>query len=198
MIRGLGAAEKGSRLRVRARLPGRKNAGIEKLHPIVARGILLDFAGARGVESMNKGECASMDDVKAAFEQQGMADFEFKEGDAILFRYGWDTHWDDPATFNDGQPGICMDVARWVAEEVKAGVTGGDTWRPPTRSPTRTSPACAFCLHQFLQTRHGIVNQENLTLKQLADNGVYVFTYIYSPVPIEGATGSIGSPIAID
>ena len=77
----------------------------------MARGILLDFAGARGVESMNKGECASMDDVKAALEKQGMADFEFMEGDAILFRYGWESHWDDPATFNDGQPGICMDVA---------------------------------------------------------------------------------------
>jgi hypothetical protein len=26
----------------------------------------------------------------------------------------------------------------------------------------------------------------------------YVFTYVYSPVPIAGATGSAGSPIAID
>ena len=70
--------------------------------------------------------------------------------------------------------------------------------RPRTRFPTRTSPGCAFCLHQYLQTRHGIVNQENLALKQLADDGVYVFTYLYSPVPIAGATGSIGSPVAID
>ena len=42
------------------------------------------------------------------------------------------------------------------------------------------------------------MNQENLRLKQLADDGVFVFAYIYSPVPIAGATGSIGSPIAID
>ena len=177
---------------------GLKNLGTEKLHPIVARGILLDFAGARGVETMDQGECASMDDVKAALEKQGMADFEFMEGDAILFRYGWETYWDDPATFNAGQPGICMDVARWVAEEVKAGVTGGDTWAATDPVPYPDEPGCAFCLHQYLQTRHGIVNQENLALKQLADAGVYVFTYIYSPVPIAGATGSIGSPIAID
>ena len=65
---------------------GLTKLGIEKLHPIVARGILLDFAGARGVESMSKGECASMDDVKAALDKQGMADFQFMEGDAILFR----------------------------------------------------------------------------------------------------------------
>jgi hypothetical protein len=35
-------------------------------------------------------------------------------------------------------------------------------------------------------------------LKQLADDGAYVFDYIYSPMPITGATGSAGAPIAID
>jgi kynurenine formamidase len=176
---------------------GLTKLGTEKLHPIVARGILLDFAASRGVESMEKGECASMDDVKAALEKQGMADFQFMEGDAILFRYGWESHWDDAAKFNDGQPGICMDVARWVAEEIKAGVTGGDNWAATDPVPYPNEPGCVFCLHQYLQTRHGIVNQENLALKQLADDGTYVFTYIYSPVPIKGATGSTGSPIAI-
>jgi hypothetical protein len=51
--------------------------------PVVARGILIDFAAARGVESMNAGECASMDDVRTALENQGMADFEFAPGDAV-------------------------------------------------------------------------------------------------------------------
>jgi kynurenine formamidase len=177
---------------------GLTKLGVEKLHPIVARGILLDFAAERGVDSMKKGECANMDDVKKALQKQGMADFQFKEGDAILFRYGWESHWGDPATFNDGQPGICMDVARWVAEEVKAGVTGGDTWAATDPVPYPNEPGCVFCLHTYLQTRHGIVNQENLTLKQLADDGVYVFMYVHSPMPITGATGSAGAPVAID
>ena len=177
---------------------GLEKLGTEKLHPIVARGVLLDLAAARGVESMNMGECATMDDVNAALENQGMADFEFMPGDAILFRYGWESHWDDPPTFNEGSPGVCMDVARWVAEEVQAGVTGGDTWNATDPVPYPGEEGCVFCVHQYLQTRHGIVNQENLALKQLADDGVYVFTYVYSPTPIAGATGSMGSPIAID
>jgi hypothetical protein len=37
-----------------------------------------------------------------------------------------------------------------------------------------------------------------MNLDGLAADGVYVFTYVYSPVPIAGATGSAGSPIAID
>lgn len=176
---------------------GLTKLGPEKLHPIVARGILLDFAAARGVEAMQKGECASLEDVKAALEKQGMADFEFKEGDALLFRTGWERHWDNAAVYSDGQPGICLDVARWLAEEVKAGITGGDSWAATDPVPYPGEPACVFCIHQFLQTRHGIVNQENLALKQLADDGVYVFTYVYTPVPIVGASGSIGSPIAI-
>lgn len=177
---------------------GLNQLGIEHLHPIVARGVLLDFAGARGVDAMQAGECASMDDVSAALEAQGMADFEFQPGDAVLFRYGWEAHWDDPATFNDGEPGICMDVARWISDEVQAGMTGGDTWAATDPVPYPDEPGCVFCIHQYLQTRHGIVNQENLRLTQLVDDGVYVFTYMYSPAPIAGATGSMGSPIAID
>ena len=34
---------------------GLKKNGIEKLHPIVARGILIDVAGARGVDAMEAG-----------------------------------------------------------------------------------------------------------------------------------------------
>ena len=86
-------------------------------------------------------------------------------------------------------------TARWVAEDVKAGVTGGDTW--PVDAVPNPDPACAFCVHQFLQTRHGIVNQENLKLSELAADGVYQFAYVYSPAPIQGATGSMGAPIAM-
>ncbi len=177
---------------------GLTKLGTEKLHPIVGRGVLIDFTALRDGEAWNKGECATMDDVKAALDKQGMADFEFKGGDYLLFRFGWERYWEDPAKFNDGEPGICMDTARWVAEEVQAGGTGADSWAATDPVPYPDEPACAFCIHQYLQTRHGIVNQENLRLKQLADDGVYVFTYIYSPVPIAGATGSIGSPLAID
>lgn len=174
---------------------GLKKLGTEKLHPIVARGILIDLAGVLG--DMKKGQAATMADVYAALKKQGMENFEFKEGDALLFRYGWEQHWGDPAKYNDGCPGLSMEVARWIAEKVKAGVTGGDTWPATDAVPYPGEPGCAFCVHTYLQTRHGIVNQENLALKQLADDGVYVFAYIYSPAPIAGATGSIGAPIAV-
>ena len=91
----------------------------------------------------------------------------------------------------------CMDVARWVAGDVKAGVVAGDTWPATDPVPYPDEPGCAFCVHNYLQTRHGIVTQENLALTQLADDKTYVFAYIYSPSPIRGGTGSHGSPIAV-
>lgn len=174
---------------------GLKKLGTEKLHPIFARGILLDIAGARGVASMEKGKVITMNDVKAALKRQGMEGFDFKEGDAVIFRTGWEKHWSNPAKFNEGAPGIGMEVARWVAEVVRAGVTGGDTW--PVEAVPNPDPNCAFCVHNFLQTRHGIVSQENMKLSELAGDGVYLFAYTYTPVPIKGAAGSIGAPIAI-
>ena len=94
---------------------GLQKLGTEKLHPIVARGILIDIAGARGVESMEKGEVVTMDDVQAALKRQGMEGFEFAPGDDIFFRTGWEMHWGNPPMYNDGCPGIGMDVARWIA-----------------------------------------------------------------------------------
>lgn len=174
---------------------GLKKLGTEKLHPIVARGVLLDIAAARGVESMEAGDVITMDDIEAALKKQGMEGFEFMEGDALIFRTGWEAHWTDAAKYNAGAPGIGMEVARWAAEEVKAGVTGADTW--PVDAVPNPDEGCVFCVHTYLQTRHGIVNQENMKLSEIAAAGVYQFAYIYSPAPIEGATGSMGAPIAM-
>ncbi|MEO1494926.1 MAG: cyclase family protein [Pseudomonadota bacterium] len=173
---------------------GLKKLGVEKLHPIVARGILIDVGAIWG-KDMVAGDVIGMEHINKALEAQGMAGYAFMPGDAIVIRTGWEQHWTDVPTYNNGAPGIGMEVARWIAEEVQAGVTVFDTW--PGDAVPNPDPACAFCVHTYLQTRHGIVNQENAKLSELAADGVYEFTYIYSPAPIAGATGSMGAPIAL-
>ena len=174
---------------------GLNKLGTEHLNPIIARGILIDVAGYRGVDSMESGELITMDDVRGALAKQGMGDYASMPGDAIIIRSGWEKHWADPATYNNGCPGIGMEVARWIAEDVKAGVTGFDTW--PGDAVPNPDPACVFCVHQYLQTRHGIINQENMLLSEAAGLGVYQFAYFYSPAPVQGATGSMGAPVGI-
>jgi len=144
---------------------------------------------------MEAGEVISMADVRGALKKQGMADFELQPGDAVLFRTGWERYWIvDNEKYNSGCPGIGMEVARWLADG-KAGVSAADTWA--VDAVPDSDPDCQYCVHAFLQTRHGIVNQENLTLSALAEQGVYTFAYFFTPVPIRGATGSIGSPTVI-
>ncbi len=176
---------------------GLKKLGAEKLHPIVARGILIDVAGAKGVDAMEAGQEITKADVDEALQKQGMADFEFKEGDGVFFRTGWGKYWKtDNEKFNSGEPGIGAEVAKWLTDEVKVGVVGSDTWA--TEVVPNPDEACVFCIHQHLLARHGVVNQENMDLDQLASDGVYTFMYVYSPAPIVGATGSMGAPVAID
>ena len=176
---------------------GMRALGTEHLHPIVARGVLLDIAGARGVERMEAGDEITMADVEAALARQGMADFTFMSGDAVAFHTGWGQLWgEDNATFNSGEPGIGAEVAKWLSDEVQAGVVGADTWA--VEAVPNPDPACVFCVHQHLIARHGILLQENMDLDGLIADEVWTYLYTYSPVPIAGATGSIGAPVAVD
>jgi hypothetical protein len=52
-------------------------------------------------------------------------------------------------------------------------------------------------VHAHLITRHGILLQENMDLDGPARDKVYTFLYVFSPMPIAGATGSAGAPLAI-
>jgi kynurenine formamidase len=175
---------------------GLKKLGTEKLHPIVARGILIDIAGAKGVTNLEAGYEISMADVREALARQGLTDFRFLPGDGVFFRTGWGVHWiKDNAKFNSGEPGIGMEVALWLSDTVQAGVVGSDTWG--LENIPAKDPGCAFCVHSHLLTRHGIVNQENMDLDALARDQAWRFLYLYSPAPIVGATGSPGAPVAV-
>lgn len=177
---------------------GHKKLGVDKLHPIVARGVLIDVAASKGVEMLELGYIITLDDVKAALAHQGMKDFEFLPGDAVFFHTGWGKLWDsDVEKFLSGEPGIGIEVANWLANDVRIGVVGSDNWG--TEAVPYSDPACSFCVvHSNLIVRHGIANQEGMKLDELAADKVHTFLYMFTPMPIEGATGSPGMPIAID
>ena len=176
---------------------GHRHLGVEKLHPIVARGVLIDIAGAKGVDMLEPGYAITREDVRAALIRQGMKDFAFKPGDAVFFYTGWSRLWDsDTKRFLAGEPGIGMEVADWLAK-IKVGVVGSDNWGTEVVPPP--DPECIFCIvHVNLILRHGIVNQEGLKLDELVRDKVWTFLYMFTPVPLRGATGSPGAPIAID
>ena len=58
------------------------------MSPSIARGILIDAAGLKGIDATEVGQEITMADVRAALKRQGMEDFKFMPGDYIIFRTG--------------------------------------------------------------------------------------------------------------
>jgi kynurenine formamidase len=173
---------------------GLKKLGVEKLKPFFTRGHLVDIQAVKGA-MMDAGQEITVADVRAALQKQGLQESDIKPGDAIFFNTGWGSLWmKNNDRFNSGEPGIGLEVARWVIEKDLC-LTGADTWAvEAVPNPDKT---LAFPVHAELQTKHGIHNHENLAFDELIADRKYQFVYVFAPVPIKGATGSAGTPIAV-
>ncbi len=173
---------------------GLQNLGVEHVKPFITRGILIDVAAYKGVGRLANGYQVTAADVRGALSRQGMSERDIRDGDALLFRYGWSQLWSDPPRYNENPPGIGMEVARWVVER-KASLIGGDQWG--TEVTPNPDPTLAFPVHQELMMKNGIFNLENMKLEELSEAKAYEFLFIFTPVPFKGATGSPGRPLAI-
>jgi kynurenine formamidase len=172
---------------------GLTRLGIENVGVFFTRGVLLDVAGARGVERMTTGEVVTSRDLEHALKRQGLA--AIGAGDAVLIRTGHGRLWmKDNAAFSAGEPGIGMDAGKWLCDH-KITLVGTDTWASEVVPPE--DPDRPFPVHQLLLVRNGIYNLENLDLEELAREKVYEFAFIFAPLRLKGATGSPGNPIAV-
>ncbi len=173
---------------------GLKKLGIEHVKPIITRGVLIDLAGLKGVESLPGSYEVTVADVRAALARQGMAESDIRPGDALFFRYGWERYWSEPDRYSSNPPGIGLEVARWVVAR-QAVMVGSDQWT--TEVVPSTEPGQAFPVHQELLVKHGIYNLENMALAQAAADSLHLFAFVFTPVPFKGAAGSPGRPIGI-
>jgi len=171
---------------------GLKKLGVENVGVFFTRGVLIDVARQKGVERLEPGTVITAKDLQDTLKAQGV---RVTEGDAVFIHTGHGKLWmKDNKTYGDGEPGIGMDAAKWLSAQ-KTVLTGADTWAievVPSENPERP-----FEVHQWMLTRHGIYNLENLDLEDLAADKVYEFAFIYAPLRLKGATGSPGNPIAV-
>ena len=173
---------------------GLKRNGIEQLKPIVTRGILIDAAGHNG-GMLGDREEISVDRIKSILAWQGLSEQDIQPGDAVLINTGWGKLWrSDNARYLATEPGINLDVAKWLAnkEVTLVGADNASIEVMPNPDPNQLIP-----VHQELLVRNGIVQHENLDLSALSRERVYQFAYIFAPLPVKGATGSPGNPLAI-
>jgi kynurenine formamidase len=171
---------------------GLTKLGIENVGVFFTRGVLVDIAGARGVQRLKAGEVISSRDLESALKQQGTY---VGEGDVVLIRTGHGQLWmKDNMAFSAGEPGIGMDAGNWLCGR-KIALLGTDTWA--SEAVPHEDPERPFQVHQLLLVRHGIYNLENLDLEELARERIYEFAFIFAPLRLKGATGSPGNPIAV-
>lgn len=173
---------------------GLQKLGVEKVKPLVTRGILLDIAGLKG-RMLHEGEEITVADLQGALMRQGLAEAVITPGDVVLIHTGWGDLWmKDNARYGAGEPGIDIEAAMWLVAKQVA-LVGADTWG--VEVGPNPDAELAFPVHQELITKNGIFLQENLDLSALVADQAWEFLYVFAPVPIKGATGSPGSPIAI-
>jgi len=175
-----------------AKPSGLEKLGIEQVGVFFARGVLIDVAGYKGVERLDKAYEITTEDLKGALQQERVS---IHTGDVVLLYTGWGNLWmKDNMLFLSGEPGIGLAAAQFLVDQ-KITMVGGDTWATE-RWPLEEKDVW-FPVHQLLLPKNGIYNLEDLDTSELARDKVYEFAFIFAPLKLKGATGSPGNPIAV-
>lgn len=171
---------------------GLKNLGVENVGVFFTRGVLIDMARYYKKDRLPVGFEIKLADLQDALRKQKVS---IRKGDVVLLRTGHARLWiEDNETYNSGEPGIGLEAAKWLIKQDIAAMAG-DNWGIEVHPPP--NPDRPIEVHQWMITKHGIYFIENLNLEKLAEDKVYEFAFIFSPLRMKGATGSPGNPIAV-
>ncbi len=171
---------------------GFKELGVETIAPISARGVLLDVARFRGVNTIITDLPITQADLAATMQQQGST---IQKGDVVLVRTGNGALWQDADRYLQAG-GMSTDASQWLAEQ-KVRAVGADNVAWDIPGLVDPNLKVSFPGHLVLLVRSGIHIIENLFLEDLASAQQYEFLFICLPLKMRGATGSPVRPVAI-
>ena len=166
--------------------------GIDKVGTLMTRGVLIDVASLKGVETLPDTYEITVQDVQQALHKHTLT---LRPGDAVLIHTGWGRLWEkDNARYMKTAPGLGVAAAQWLVQQDPL-LVGADN------GPVEVSPnpdtQISLPVHQIMLVVHGIHLLENLKLDELAAKGVYEFAFVMQPLKIQGGTGSTVAPVAI-
>ncbi len=168
--------------------------GIEQVGVFFTRGILLDIPCLKGKSALDKNYEITDQDLKHALQKQNL---EIRSGDVVLIHTGWGSRWRDNDSehgYLSGEPGLGVSAAHFLVQK-QITLVGSDNWGIEIL-PSKEHDA--FCpVHQIFITVNGIYLLENLNTTDLIRDTVYEFSFFFAPIPIKGATGSFGNPVAV-
>lgn len=183
------------------RSSGAARNGIEHVtNRLVSRGVLLDIARFKGVESLPDGYAISESDLLGCIAAQGETS-QVGAGDIVLLRTGQlgrarQARWGSYA--GGDAPGLSFWTLDWLYRTQIAAIAS-DTWGVEVRP--NEFPGSFQPLHQVAIPNIGLTLGEMFDLDALAADcaadGVYEFLLVAAPLPFTGAVGAPANPQAI-
>lgn len=161
---------------------------------LVNRGVLLDVARYRKVDSLAPGEEITAADLEATAKAQGV---QIRAGDSVLIRTGYGKFFEsDKAKYMGLRPGPGESAANWLASK-RIFLTGADQLTYEVYPEKGT----IFPAHRILIADNGIYIVENLNLEELAQvlaaRRNYEFALVLNPPRLRGMTGAPVNAFAI-
>ena len=169
------------------------NLGIEKMPPLITRGVCLDVSGLDGSAYLGVGRAVTADDLQRCCEAQ---DVGLKAGDAVLVNTGWGRFFMvNNGKYLEGEPGLDVDAAKWLTAQGVVAI-GADNMALEVL-PGTNHPEVMMPVHQHCLVEAGVHIIENLVLADLARDAISTFCFVLLPVKFKGATGCPVRPVAI-
>ena len=173
--------------------------------PIVARGVLIDVAGAKGVRALPPHYKITTADLRATLAAQGT---QLLPGDVVLIRTGAIQFWDDlehrELLAAHDSAGLLLDGARWLVEQKGAMMIGSDTsgleyWPSEADAAAHQKQYGSFMpVHIYLLIEQGVHIAEFHYLEELATTKTWEFCYQCTTAKIRGTTAGFAlRPIAM-
>ena len=166
--------------------------GMEKVGLLMTRGVLIDVAGLKGVETLGDNYEITVQDLQAALKRQNLT---LQPGDAVIINTGWGKlYGKENARYVKSCPGIGVAAAEWLATQDPM-LVGADNW--PVEVAPNPDKQLSLPVHQIMLVVNGIHLLENLKLDELASKRIHEFAFVMQPLKIQGGSGSTVAPVAI-
>jgi kynurenine formamidase len=170
---------------------GLKKLGIEKIPPIVTRGVLLDMAAYYNNDIVKEGTAFNVKEIEEVAKKQGV---DIRRGDVVIFHTGWlGLIGKDDKRYNAGEPGLGVEGAKYLTGKGVVAV-GADTWAVET-IPFESKNL--FEVHQILLAMNGTYILENMDTAALAADKAYEFLFVLGQPRWRGGVQSMINPVAI-
>ena len=164
---------------------GLNRNGIDKSPPFIAKGVLIDVAAYKGVDSLKEGYAITPEDLQGALKKQNT---KIPEGSIIFVHTGWGKNFTaKPQHYAHTGPGLGLAASKWLASKNVVAIGADNMALEVTPGE---DPNVIFPVHQHLLVKQGIYIVENVKTDELAEKKLYESTIVMLPTKYRGATGT--------